>query len=242
VLSFAGWAGYSPRSFGRALEMWAPEPPNTCDVPWDHTDSITLPVFCDAAALRDRIRALNVAGKEAGVEALEIFSTSVRPTEFNRGVRRYGNKSVVLFLQTATMLREMWRRWGKEGLLVFADKHGGRKRYAPLLGRVFPTARIRFRQETHQVSTYTIYENDREMTLSFVIKADDKYLPVALASMASKYVRELDMKLFNAFWAQHVEGLRPTAGYPQDAKRFLDQIEGARRRLEIDKDIFVRIR
>jgi hypothetical protein len=38
--------------------------------------------------------------------------------------------------------------------------------------------------------------------------------------MAAKYVRELSMHAFNAFWAARVPGLRPTAGYPTDAQRW----------------------
>jgi hypothetical protein len=43
---------------------------------------------------------------------------------------------------------------------------------------------------------------------------------VALASMTAKYVRELAMHAFNAFWSSRLPGLRPTAGYPTDALRW----------------------
>ena len=42
--------------------------------------------------------------------------------------------------------------------------------------------------------------------------------------MTSKYLRELAMKAFNAFWCDRVPGLPPTAGYPTDAKRFYHDI------------------
>jgi hypothetical protein len=42
--------------------------------------------------------------------------------------------------------------------------------------------------------------------------------------MLSKYHRELAMVQFNAFWQSHIPGLQPTAGYPEDAKRFKQQI------------------
>jgi hypothetical protein len=42
--------------------------------------------------------------------------------------------------------------------------------------------------------------------------------------MVSKYLRELFMGEFNAFWQRHVPGLKPTAGYPGDANRFFDAI------------------
>jgi hypothetical protein len=38
--------------------------------------------------------------------------------------------------------------------------------------------------------------------------------------MAAKYIRELSMHAFNAFWASRIPGLRPTAGYPTDAVRW----------------------
>ena len=50
-------------------------------------------------------------------------------------------------------------------------------------------------------------------------------LPAALASMASKYLRELAMRAFNDFWCARVPGLAPTAGYPRDARRFKAAIE-----------------
>src|SRR5262249_14180033 len=58
--------------------------------------------------------------------------------------------------------------------------------------------------------------------------------PTALASIYAKFLRELAMRSFNAYWSQHIEGLRPTAGYAVDADRFLTDIEAARQRLGID--------
>jgi hypothetical protein len=57
--------------------------------------------------------------------------------------------------------------------------------------------------------------------------------------MTAKYLRELAMRPFNAFWQQHVPGLRPTAGYPTDAKRFQGDIRTAQRKLGIeDRDLW----
>jgi len=42
--------------------------------------------------------------------------------------------------------------------------------------------------------------------------------------MTAKYLRETAMRAFNAFWAERVPGLRPTAGYPGDARRFREEI------------------
>jgi hypothetical protein len=42
--------------------------------------------------------------------------------------------------------------------------------------------------------------------------------------MAAKYLRELAMQAFNAYWAERLPALRPTAGYPADARRFKEEI------------------
>ncbi len=51
--------------------------------------------------------------------------------------------------------------------------------------------------------------------------------------MTAKYLREVLMREFNAFWQRHVPGLKPTAGYPGDAARLLDAIRPAAQRLGI---------
>ena len=56
---------------------------------------------------------------------------------------------------------------------------------------------------------------------------------MALASMTSKYLRERLMGEFNQFWRQHVPDVKPTAGYPGDATRFLKDITPAAERLGI---------
>ena len=67
-------------------------------------------------------------------------------------------------------------------------------------------------------------------------------MPAALASMFSKYVREAYMARFNRFWSSHMPGLKPTAGYPQDAQRFLRDIAEIRDRLGIELTALVRMR
>jgi len=47
--------------------------------------------------------------------------------------------------------------------------------------------------------------------------------------LTAKYLRELAMEAFNRYWTSRVPGLRATAGYPVDARRFLAETEAARR-------------
>ncbi|MGH7177038.1 MAG: hypothetical protein ACREJC_06650, partial [Tepidisphaeraceae bacterium] len=78
--------------------------------------------------------------------------------------------------------------------------------------------------------------------LAFCEKAEAQSMPVAIASMLSKYLREALMRRFNAFWKTHVPGLSPTAGYYVDGLRFLRDIQTKRRELGICDDLLVRSR
>jgi len=60
--------------------------------------------------------------------------------------------------------------------------------------------------------------------------------------MVCKYVRELSMELFNEFWQSHVSDLKPTKGYPQDARRFRADIAQAQSVLGISDQVLWRER
>ncbi len=70
----------------------------------------------------------------------------------------------------------------------------------------------------------------------------EELLPVALASMVSKYLREVLMVGFNQFWQNHIPDLKPTKGYPVDAKRFLEEIAPVAKQLSIPQSLFWRSR
>ena len=64
------------------------------------------------------------------------------------------------------------------------------------------------------------------MTVTFMPEAESAHLPVALASMIAKLIRELAMARFNRYWCDRARAaasleLKPTAGYRQDAARWL---------------------
>ena len=79
------------------------------------------------------------------------------------------------------------------------------------------------------------------MEFRFQTKAEE-HLPVAVASMVSKYVREVVMLEFNAWWKQLIPELKPTKGYPVDAARFLKDIEDELHRQPIAQETIWRCR
>ena len=114
--------------------------------------------------------------------------------------------------------------------------------YMPHLERTFDRCRFKIIREDQTCSAYEISDARRTAVVSFPVNAEEKHLPVALASMAAKYIRELFMEMFNAFWAERVEGLAPTAGYYVDGRRFFGQIQPAMKDLGIHKDMVYRCR
>jgi hypothetical protein len=50
------------------------------------------------------------------------------------------------------------------------------------------------------------------------------------------------MSSFNQYWSEQVVGIRPTAGYQLDAKRFRTEIAGAQKRLGISDRVLWRER
>ena len=181
---------------------------------------------------RDRVgevlsrRALEPA--EGAWRLAAIESVVVGPARFNAGLSSSGSKAEVHFAAFARLLRRAWERAG-DGAATFVtgDKHGGRHYYLGPLSGAFPDAWIDRGVERPDSSRYTIRDKDRRVELNLVPRADRDDGLVALASIVSKAVRELWMDGFNAYWCARVPGLRPTAGYPVDARRFRRDIEEA---------------
>lgn len=78
-------------------------------------------------------------------------------------------------------------------------------------------------------------------SLSFEIDADARHLPVALASMLGKYVRELCVERQNRFYTSHQPDLpRPSGYHDPVTRRFVEQSRLLRRRLGIADECFER--
>jgi hypothetical protein len=169
-----------------------------------------------------------------GVKLLAVRSRAVFPAEFNRLMDVHESKGAALSNLTLGLIAELMRPLEKGPISVLCDKHGGRDRYAALLTEHFSDGFVEVLSEGRQSSTYRFGPPERRVEFQFRAKAEC-CLPAALASMASKYLRELAMEAFNAFWAAHLPNLAPTAGYPQDARRFQAEIATKQRELGIDE-------
>ncbi len=168
-----------------------------------------------------------------GIRLQTIKAAIIEPRRFNQLLDEYDNKSLVVSRVAFQLLRSVWSPDDTETFIV-GDKHGGRNRYDELLAEVLDGEMIFRLEEGAERSDYRVAKT----VLRFQPRAEE-HGPVALASMMAKYVRELAMTQFNRFWAKQVDGLKPTQGYPVDARRFREQIAEQQRQLGIaDGDLW----
>ena len=160
----------------------------------------------------------------------------VEPAEFNRETK-VRNKSDFLFEVAAGLINKVRAAHPDRPLRFVVGKHGGRAFYlAGIQTLISPTVMVI--EETRERSAYQI----PGATIEFLMDAEEKHELVALASMIGKYVRECSMKLFNDWWARHHDGLRRTAGYGADGRRFFREIQPYFARLNIAKESVLRLR
>ncbi|MBI3861782.1 MAG: hypothetical protein HY290_07785 [Planctomycetia bacterium] len=226
-----------PENFRELFGQTAIQPLATLDTePWFHDSNLTLPA---ARQLPLSNRWLERC-REHSIRLRAIRSDVVLTRRFNDHARAHNSKGQALSEITMNLLRHVWHECdadAHESVLILADKHGGRNRYHDFLPAVFGDRFIRCLAESGESSRYSVGNAE----IRFETKSE-RHLPVALASMVCKYLRELSMKLFNRFWAERQPGLKPTAGYPVDAGRFRGEIAALQKQLAIADDNFWRER
>ncbi|MEX0887509.1 MAG: hypothetical protein WD009_13835 [Phycisphaeraceae bacterium] len=238
-LAFAGLAGRDcPR-----VDDWLSALGETC-----HHDLAALPWYtgCDGhpwQPLPDSVTAdelaiarnmLTRAAGSAGVALVDFGAAVVFEDRFNQMVAATRSKAATSFTFVSRHLRAIWDEHGQAHPRVVVDRQGGRTRYLDPLALAFPDARIAILDESDGHSAYRLVAGERAMTVSFEVDAEDRHLPVALASMICKYTRELLMARLNAWFIERVPGLAPTAGYATDGRRFMNDLAPHLARLNID--------
>ena len=161
---------------------------------------------------------------------------------FNRRVAQTRNKAAVLLEYVLRLVYRATAESGGQDVYVHVDRLGGRQDYRRLLLSAFGERHLHVQEVTEECSRYRLAGPDNDWVIDFHVDADQHYMPVALASMLAKYVRELLMLNFNAYWHELLPELRPTAGYYQDARRFLGDIQPALSRSGLRQEQFVRLR
>ena len=167
-----------------------------------------------------------------GIELLAVACRWVFPAAFNAALDAGQNKSDILSQASLGLAADLRRHDPVAVASICCDRYGGRKRYAGVVSHCFDAARVEPLAESSSCSRYLIHTDGPATTISFSVGGESQ-LPVAMASMTAKYIRELAMKAFNRFWTAHAEAVRPTAGYPLDARRWWHETTAARQQQAI---------
>jgi len=242
VLAAASTLGVHIHSWDDAWRAFAPQSVVWRDrLPWYAGFHPQLPVAASPDEITERGRRLAVDLARGRIQLVGMNAVAVFPERFNALIDRFDTKGGALSFETLKLVRRQLDGLDSGPVVVHCDKHGGRNRYASVLQTVFPDVLPTIVSEGRAESVYRWGPPSRRVEIRFTAKGEAA-LCAALASMIAKYLRELAMLGFNAFWSRHVPGLQPTAGYPTDARRFRTEIAAAQKKLRIDDRVLWRKR
>ena len=193
-------------------------------LPWYTDFELELPIDADSGQIAAAARRVGQTFEATGVSLCCVKSRILFAPQFNELVDRYDNKASVLSRTTLRLVADLIDQAERGPIRVLCDKHGGRNRYAALLQEVAGSGLVRVVVESRAESRYRFSLAERQVDIRFIAKGE-RFLPSALASMTSKYARELAMMGLNRYWCDRVDGLKPTAGYPVDARRWREAIQ-----------------
>lgn len=254
ALAFLALRTHAPSSFEAARELLRSFPREVCPLEalerefWSSALAFALPRRVERNELDDHVARLRSACESARIELLDACVRTLAVRTLNDSFDATDNKARTHWQETRALIEHLWRRHGEEGLELVVDRQGGRMRYAGVLAEAFPEARVRVIDETAPCSIYDVRESAsesrpaRSMRIVFREKAELSSFSVALASCLAKYVRETCMHAFNEWWKTHDPALKPTAGYVDDAHRWLADAAASIERARVDRRELVRSR
>ena len=208
--------------------------------PW-YEAATPLPLGEDRALLGIASARLRRSMSDAGVSCRRLQCELIDADLFNEEVDRTGNKASVNFEAVLRRVESLRKEFREHDLHVVIDRQGGRTRYREDLQQAWPEDSIQVLDEGAGLCRYRLTSRSGAgCSITFAQGGEDRHLPIALASMTAKYCRELLMIRMNAYFTNACPGLNPTAGYVQDARRYLEEIDGVIRERSINRDLLVR--
>jgi hypothetical protein len=226
VLTFwTAWHGSLPTSSEELLQACGADLDLLRRCPWYQDLSQALPLHCRRDDIELGAHLLNKALGEAEIEILHMALRPVEVEEFNLLIDRTNNKSVAHFYAYCEVISALLDKM-PDGSHLVADRCGGRNHYARILRERCAGTTVRVLHEKVDSSAYLLTASGGQRRLTFVSRGEERAFPTALASCCAKYLRELLIYALNTWFCKQVPGLRRTAGYYVDGKRFLADIAG----------------
>lgn len=193
---------------------------------------VPLPLSASAAELAIASNMIRRACAAAACELVGVRCHAIGEDEFNAIVTTRGTKAEATLAAIAQHFRTLlrWQRDTGEDIHLICDRLGGRQSYAPVLSTLMIAAGapacVSVLSETPEVSIYAVRHDQGSLRVEFRVEGESCWLPTALASMTAKLTRELAMHRFNRYWQSRLAELKPTAGYYNDAHRWLKDAAG----------------
>ncbi|MFO7565028.1 MAG: hypothetical protein R6X02_20450 [Enhygromyxa sp.] len=251
ALATVAWVfGELPRDVGELFELVAPpsfELDGDRRAPWWTKLDEPLPIACEREELEQLGERLRACARKARVRPLWYRADVISAARINRELaleqRREGTKNTWATHAVLRLAKLAVDELDAPRLAIWCDKAGGRAAYTEPLRRAFPElatasavdmplfgapATVLERLgEASERSHYRMSSSARHIELGFVMGGDRCDPRISWASILAKYLRELIMRGLNRHFAERVPDLRPTAGYPEDARRFITELEAA---------------
>jgi hypothetical protein len=197
-----------------------------------------LPHVLTAAEILIAANVLGAAMSIAGVELVALRCEIIEEGQYNEIIQNTNNKAETTATAFGRHLRTVWDIFSREEpdarIGIVCDRLGGRAQYSGLIQRELDNCKVEIVEESDSKSLYALtgqdgFGRERRAGVSFLVEGESAHMPVALASMVAKFVRELAMARFNRHWggvrlAANGQDIKPTAGYRNDAQRWLDEI------------------
>jgi hypothetical protein len=237
VLALTGLLGEWPRTWRELRDRVVRERHATSEScgPWHAEDDVELPTASEAKLIDSGHGRIVRCLDKCGVKLRAICSDMVAEERFNRMTAAAGSKGAALTEISLSLLACCLPEDVDQPVLVLADKHGGRNCYSGPLTEATGGRFITILEESRERSRY------RAGACEFRFEPrGERHLPIAVASMVSKYLREVSMITFNRFWQRHIPTLKPTKGYPGDSRRFWKDIRATQQSLGIADDLLWR--
>ena len=243
ALVMLGVAGRRPNTLSEMLEaLGCGATDQILSYPWYERIDLPVPISSAVGDVGTRANAVRRNCAEQSIEFLGGFTEFLLEGHFNRLVHNTRNKAAVN-LSLALRVAERVRRLGRgERVCLRVDRMGGREHYRESLADSWPGYALRIEEESERRSAYRLEGGGEVIEIEFLVGGESRHLPIALASVYSKYVREVFMHLFNGYWTRHAADLIPTAGYSTDARRWLKDAGPVLDRLKVDRGQLVRAR
>jgi len=217
--------GKQPAALNELLSVLCPDCLKRLnDYPWyRQTQSHPLSADHKDIEIASKVFADNLSSNK--IELLDLKSRCLDVGHYNKMVSAVKNKANVLFTATSILIKQAYDDCEDSRLQIIIDRQGGRIRYRKHLQRMFPDLQLKILRESASSSSYELRSSNKVMKLHFAVRADNHFLPVSLASMASKYLRQLLIACINSYFAGYVRELKPTAGYWTDGLRFINDLK-----------------